>query len=298
MSDATERCASSRDSTIIGISNILVGTLFLASGEAITKMMTASYPVGQVLVVRGSVVFLVLLSLRTMFKQRLNFNVVNSRSQLMRMVFAVTASVTFVYGLSFVPLATAVTLALSGPIFTTLFAAGLLKERVSTKKWGAAIVGFVGVLVILKPQPTGFEWAMILPVVAAISGALRDVVTRSIGHTDSSWSMLWLATIGTIVVGSTDIAVSDWQPVLSPHFAFFVLSAVLLAAAHFCLSEGFRITSASTVAPFKYTHLVWASVLGYFVWGDVPNTTVVAGSMLILLSGVTITRDIVADRSD
>jgi drug/metabolite transporter (DMT)-like permease len=182
--------------------------------------------------------------------------------------------------------------------FTTLLAAKFLKERVSLKKWGAAIIGFVGVLVILKPQPTGFEWAMILPVVAAVSGAFRDVVTRSMGHTESSWSMLWLATIGTIVVGITDIAVSDWLPILWPQSAYFVLSAILLAAAHFFLSEGFRITSASTVSPFKYSHLVWASVLGYFVWGDIPNTMIVAGSVLILLSGVILSRDVATDNSD
>lgn len=283
--------------TFIGIGSILLGSLLLACTEAVTKVMTGSHPVGQVLVVRGLIVFVTLLAMRIAFRRRLDFRIVSLRWQLLRMTFAVIASVLFVWSLALLPLATAVALALTGPAFTVLLAARLLREPVRNRNWMAALIGFGGVLIILQPQPTGIVWALTIPVLAAISGALRDIVTRSMGTRESSWAMLWMATIGTVVVGCGDLAVSDWQPISRAQFGLFVLSAVLLATAHFFLIEGFRVAAASTVSPFKYTHLVWAAALGYLVWGDVPDPVVVTGSLLILLSGVLLTHDVAAEKA-
>src|SRR5262249_56847491 len=146
-------------------------------------------------------------------------------------------------------------------------------------------VGFAGVVIVVRPGATTFEWALLIPVAAAFSNALRDLMTRRLVRTETSISILfWSALIVTVASAAT--AITGWRPVSLPAAAWFLAAGLLNTGAHFLLIEAFRMAEAAVVAPMRYTSLIWATVVGYLVWNDLPDAWVLVGAAVIVASGI------------
>jgi drug/metabolite transporter (DMT)-like permease len=209
--------------------------------------------------------------------------------QVVRGLLFVANAAFIVLALSLLPLATVISIIFVSPLITAAVSMPMLAERVGRSRWIAIAGGFVGVLIVLRPGGAGFEWALLIPVAAAVANSLRDVMTRFLSRTETSISILFWSTLIVMAAGALT-APFGWQPVTATAAAWFVLAGVFNASAHFLLIEALRLGEAAVIAPVRYTALIWATAIGYAVWSELPDAWVFAGSAVIIASGVFMVR--------
>lgn len=137
-----------------------------------------------------------------------------------------------------------------------------------------------------RPTPDAFQWAAFIALGAAFSGAMRDMVTRRISAVESSDLILFYSTIAVMVVGAFGAFFFPWRMPDAADFGLFALLGVLNGGAHYLMIEAHRWGEASVIAPFRYSALVWALLLGFFIWGDLPDIWLLCGSALVVCSGL------------
>jgi drug/metabolite transporter (DMT)-like permease len=272
-----------------GIAIMVVGVALLTANDAISKYLTESHPVGQVICLRQAATLLVIIPYVMLVSGWGALRVVSWPGQVTRGLLFVANAAFIVLGFSLLPLATVITIMFASPIITAVFSMPLLAERVSPGRWLAILAGFAGVLIVIRPGGAGFEWALLIPVGAAIANSLRDIVTRRLSRTETSISMLLWSTLIVMGAGLTT-APFGWQPVTGTAAAWFVAAGVFNATAHFLLIEALRLGEATVIAPVRYTSLIWATLIGFLVWRELPDTWVWAGSAVIIASGVWMVR--------
>ena len=268
-----------------GILCMLGGGLLLTVNDAVMKWLTADYPLGQVLFLRGAFVFLPIALLTWQAGGIAALRVRNVPGQAVRAAAMICSSFLFIGGLSLLPLADAIALSFAGPLFLTALATPMLGERVGWRRWSAVLIGFAGVLVMLRPTGEALYWAALLPLGAALAGAFRDVFTRRIAVTETTISILAVGTAAVALAGLST-APFGWQPVAARDVGLFALAGFLLGGAHYLMIESFRFAEVALVAPFKYASMLWATLFGFLVWGHLPESWVLAGSALVIGSGL------------
>lgn len=265
------------------------GIALLTLNDAVSKYLALSFPVGQVICLRQAATLLVIVPYVVLVTGRGALRVVSWPGQMTRGLLFVAGSACMVLGLSLLPLATVITIMFAAPMFIAAFSVPLLAERVSLNRWIAILVGFVGVLIVMRPGAAAFEWALLIPVAGALINALRDIMTRRISRTETSVAILFWSTLIVTAAGATT-APFGWRPVTAEAAAWFVAVGVLNAGAHFLLIEAFRTTEAAVIAPVRYTSLIWATLLGYLVWHELPDAWVLMGAAVIVASGIYLVR--------
>jgi drug/metabolite transporter (DMT)-like permease len=266
--------------------------------DAIMKWLSADYPVGQIMFVRGLFVFIPVLALAWHEGGLARLRVRNRRGQAIRAAFVVAGMFLFVSGLRFMPLADAVAISFASPLIGTAFAVPLLGERVGWRRWTAVVVGLVGVIIMLRPSGSGIAWAALLPLGAAATGALRDIVTRRLSVSDSSSAILFVTTIAVTLSGLVATVAGPvlgldflaWRPIPLDHVAMLALAGFLLGTAQYLIIEAVRHAEIGLVAPFKYTSMVWAVLVGLVAFGTAPDRWILLGSGLVIAGGIYIVR--------
>jgi drug/metabolite transporter (DMT)-like permease len=166
--------------------------------------------------------------------------------------------------------------ALSGPI---------LGEVVGWRRWAAIGVGFIGVLIILQPGFTVFSPFALLPLAAALMFALYGLLTRYVGRRDSAAvSFFWIGTVGAVV--TTAAGFSWWEPMTGPDWGWMALLCLTGATGHYLLIRAYEVAEASAIQPFAYLQLVFASVLGITVFGEVLEAHVAIGAAIVIAAGL------------
>ena len=256
----------------------------LSISDAAAKWLVATHSLGQVVALRAGAVLILIVCVAWRHSGLASLYVRDTKAQAVRAVLAAISTLAFIQGLRFLPLADAVAAAFIGPLFITALAGPLLGEQVSWRRWLAVLAGFAGVLLILRPSGDYARLAVLLPVVAALCGALRDLWTRRIRPTESALSILLCANVAVLLVGLT-INGTQWSGFSVQESAILLMSGVLIGGAHLLHIQAFRIAPAGLIAPFKYTGMIWAIVLGVLIWGDFPDVTVLMGAALIIGAG-------------
>lgn len=271
--------------TLKGMLLMVVGVLLLTINDAVTKHLVLSHPVGQVICLRQAATLLVLIPYVMLATGWGALRVVNWPGQLMRGLLFIAGSVCIVWSLELLPLAMVITILFTIPIFVAAFSAPVLGERVGLHRWVAVIGGFAGVLIVMQPGAAAFQWALLLPVAAAFINAFRDVLTRFLSRTETSVAILFWSNI-ILMAGAAATAPFGWEPVGASAALWFVVAGVSNGAAHFFIIEALRAGEASVIAPVRYTALIWAALLGFVVWGEVPGPWLWAGAAVIVASSL------------
>lgn len=268
-----------------GIACILLGGVFLTANDAAMKWLTDSYPVGEIVALRAFFAFLPI----AFFARRAGgwraLRVRYVRAQSARALLFVASSFLWVFGLTHLPLADSMAATFTGPIMITALAPLLLGETVGWRRWTAVVVGFGGVLLMIQPTGEGPRVAMLLPLVSVMGGVGRDVITRRIAATESSVGTLAFTTAAACLIGLLTLPFG-WILPGAWDWPLLALSGILMGAAHFLYIEALRLAEAVIVVPFKYFNMVWAVALGFAIWGDLPDRWMVAGTVLVVLSGL------------
>lgn len=268
-----------------GIWLMIIGSAVLVTNDAVTKYLTEGFPVWQVLALRHiAAVFVILLYAKYVTGWDA-LKVGHWPSQILRGFTFIGTTVLVTISLSLLPLATFTAIVFSGPFFVAALSVPLLGESVGWRRWAAIGVGFIGVLIIVRPGSQSFEVALLIPVITAVFSALRDIVTRKISVTETSLGILFWSTL--IVIAASLLAVPwGWNPVDLVHAGWFILCGVLNASAHFLIIEALRYGAAATVSPFRYSALLWSIIFGFLIWGHLPSIWIYAGGVFIITSGV------------
>ena len=203
----------------------------------------------------------------------------------LRTVLAVGAMFGFFYGLSRMPLVNALTIAFMAPLVVTALSVPFLGEHVGWRRWLAVIVGFAGVLVVLRPGPGMFTPAAIGVIIAACCWALMMLTARKLAATESSFSLAFYIMSGPLVVSAFLLPGNYIAPDGEAWLLFF-LAGACSAIAWVGMVGGYRRAPPVVLAPFEYTALIGAAVFGYLFWGEVPDRWVIAGGSIIMGSGI------------
>ena len=213
----------------------------------------------------------------------------NVQLQVLRSFFSIIESGCFVLAFRYLSLADVHSVGSLTPVIIVALSALILKENVSPKTWIAIFVGFLGVLIILRPGLSIFDIKSLLPLMAAFFLGLYQVVTRKVSENDSTeTSLFYTSLIGFIVMSI--LAFVYWQPLtLNSYFLFTGIGIFFSMGIYFqiiALSKA----RASIIQPFHYTLIFWAIILGYLVYDDLPNIPTIVGAIIIAASGIYVLR--------
>lgn len=273
--------------TGLGILCILANGILLAVNDTFAKLVGESLPVGEMIVIRGAMAVALIYGYLAVSRQTHLLKIHNWKAMAIYSLSMVIATHLFLRSLQLMPLGDATAITFVSPILTTLMAVFFLGEKVGWRRWAAVFVGFLGVILLLLPSGQGYGFAAaLLPLVCALMVSLRDVVSRGLSKTDASIAILFHNTLWVTLSGFLELPFEPWVvPALEP-VLFLLAAACLLAAAQYLIVEAYRFAELSLLMPFRYAGLIFAALAGYLVWGDVPTWNVVAGSIVITLSGV------------
>jgi len=270
-----------------GICIMTLAAGVLSMNDTATKYLAESYPMGQVLGLRQSAALLVIMAYVWWSDSWDDLRIINRGGQVWRAVAHVGSAVLIIWSLTLLPIATVTAIVFSSPIVVLFFSMRFLDEGVSWQRWVAVVVGFVGVLVIIRPGGVSFEWTLLVAVAAAFVSGFRDLLTRRLSRTDTSISMLFWASVLLVVLSLLTIPLG-WEPVTLIGAFWFVINGLLNAGAHFLMIEALRLGDAALVSPFRYTAILWAIITGFVVWHQLPDTFTLIGAALLVISGVLI----------
>ena len=256
----------------------------LTINDALAKLMTAHYPVGQLMFMRGVFVLLPIAFLVWRAGGTRVLRVRNPKGQLLRGITVILGSFLFVTALKLMPLADAIAITFAGPLFLTAMATPLLAETVGWRRWLAVVVGFCGVVLMLRPTGA-FQWVALLPLAVALLGAFRDIITRAMVGSESTLSILFVSTLMVTSSGLVTLPFG-WSAPTAADLAILASAGFCLSGAHYFMIEAFRWAEAGLVSPFKYATMVWAVIFGALIWGDMPDSWMISGTLIVTGSGL------------
>lgn len=272
-----------------GIACAICGGALLTLNDGVMKWLTGSYPTGEILFVRGVFAFIPILILAHSAGGMRALRIRSLRAQSARAACLVASAFLYVTALFYLPLADVVAVTFMVPIIITALAPPILGERVGWRRWTAVTVGFLGVLVMVRPTGAALQIAILLPLASATASAFRDIITRRISANESSTATLAFTTGAVTLAGLLTLpfgwVLPTWQDI-----GLLAIGGIMFGGAHFLYIESFRLAEAVLVAPFRYFNMLWAIGFGFVVWGDLPDTWVVGGSALIIGAGLYVMR--------
>jgi drug/metabolite transporter (DMT)-like permease len=205
--------------------------------------------------------------------------------QLLRGVALLASSLFFISGLRFLPIAEASATGFVAPLFVTALSIVFLGERVGLRRWLATAAGLIGVLIILRPGTSAFHPAAFFPLVSALAWACTLIMTRLMSGRERAATIMTYSSIAGVCILTAMVPLvwvaPSWHDVL---FGIFI--GVASTAGQWIVVLAFRYADASVLAPFSYTQLLWVSILGFLVFGEVPDAWTVTGAAFIVASGL------------
>lgn len=270
-----------------GILCMCLGVLFLALGDAVSKWLGEVHSPLQIIFFR-TLVSLPLIALLAHFAGGLRkLHTRRPRIHLLRGLIYTATMVCFVWGLTLLPLAEATAIAFVAPLFVTLLSVPLLGERIDPPVFMASLVGFSGVLIVVRPSGDAFQLGTLILLAAAFFYALMMITARRYGAREHLWAMVFYMTLVPFIVTALSLP-WVWQTPEPWHWLGFLVSGVFGIGATAFITLAFRFAPAAIAAPFDYTAMLWAVLLGWWFWGELPDLWVWVGSVLIMGSGLAI----------
>lgn len=270
-----------------GIMLMIAARIVFAGSDTFTKLASEGLPAAEVVVLRNVVSLpIVLLMAWGLGGFRHVYGAFGNRVVVTRSVLEGTGTLAFVSALPFITLGQSAVILLTVPIILVALSAMIYHEAVGWRRWTAIVVGFMGVVLVANPFSGSFNYFLLLAQFTAITWAFRDLMTSRIG---GGIPTVTVALVNTIIVGSLAVPASllqGWRGFGMQEALYLLGSGGLVAFANFLYIDALRTGAVSVVAPFRYTAAVWASIAGFMVWGDIPDSLGLLGTLFIIGSGL------------
>jgi len=267
-----------------GIASMLVAVAVFSCMDALIKWLSAGYPTIEIVFFRSSFAFLPLLP-AILRGGRAALRTRRPLGQAGRAAIGIVSMFGFFYCFRLMPLADVFGIAFSAPIFVTALSVPMLGEKVGIRRWSAVVVGFAGVLVMLRPDAGLFASASWVALFATALYALGQIFVRDLTKTETTTCIVFYVTLTTTIVSAIALPFVWVTPGLVDA-AMLGTVGILGGLAQLAFTRAFRLAPAGVVSPFDYTGLLYAGVIGYFVWGDVPTARFLVGAAIVMASGL------------
>ncbi len=253
--------------------------------DAVQKTAIIYHSVFQLLFIKYCFV-LILSLIESKRKNNFKFYISNNiKMQLLRSILSIIESGCFILSFRYLSLADAHSIASLTPVLVVALSALILREHVSLKIWIAIFIGFVGVLVIMRPGLSIFDPMSLIPLAGAFFLSIYQIVTRKVSETDSNeTSLFYTSIVGIILIGI--IGYNFWQPLMEYSFLFFVAMGLFFSLGLYFQIIALSMSRAGIIQPFHYTLIFWAIILGYIFYDDFPDTPTLIGAFIITISGI------------
>jgi len=275
-----------RENIPLGVACMLASTVLFQISSALSKWLIETYPIGEMLFMRAvsslvaaSLVILPVTGVFVFRTRRLHDHLVRNVSQSFAQVFLVAA-------MSTMPLASVIAITFSGPLFSTIAARVVLKEIVGPARWAALAIGFLGVLVVTQPGVGSFQIGALFALGNAVLIGTVAVGVRRMTATESTPTLVMYQMVILTAFFAALLPFGFRTPASYGDFAALMLNGVANAAGQYLWTRALHLAPASAVAPYQYFTLVWATVLGFLIWGDVPTAVLVVGASIVMGTGL------------
>ncbi|MCX7355313.1 MAG: DMT family transporter [Alphaproteobacteria bacterium] len=253
--------------------------------DAISKYLVRDYDVIQVTWARYLFHFLLLAVALGGFRALRWYRTRRLPLLVLRSALSVVATLVFIVAIKSIPIVDGYTILFTNPLLIVALSVPLLGERVGIHRWTAVIVGFTGILFVLRPGSDLLQLSALLALVAALCVALSNIITRIVSRTDHVLTtLLYMATVGTAML--TLLVPFHWRTPSWDAWALMALSGLLGGVGHFGVIKAIQMAPVSALAPLSYVQIISATALGYFVFGTLPDAWTLAGLTVIVGSGL------------
>ena len=268
-----------------GIALILASTIFLGTSDVMAKYLSATLPSIEIAWIRFLVFALIMTPAMLPGSPLFALQTGRPGLQWLRGAALLGSSLFFISGLRYLPIAEASATGFVAPLFVTALSIVFLGEQVGLRRWIATGVGLVGVIIILRPGSGAFHPAAFFPIVSALAWACTLIMTRMMSGSERAITIMTYSSIAGVCILTALVpfvwVMPSWHDIL---FGIFI--GVASTAGQWIVVLAFRYADASVLAPFSYTQLLWVSILGFLVFGEVPDIWTVTGAVFIVASGL------------
>ena len=289
----------------LSVACVLGASLAFSLNDVSVKFVSGSYPLYEVMLIRSAIALAITFAIFVPAEGGLR--ALKTRRPLLHLfrgMCIVVANLSFFSTIAIIPLAELTAIFFVAPLLITAFSAIFLKEAVGFRRWSALFVGIAGVLMIVRPGAMEFQWAILLPILAALAYATLNTTTRNMGLSENASAMslyiqltfVAVCIVAGLALGDGRYAGSDhpslefllraWRPVAPHDLVAIAGSGVCSSVGGYLIAQAYRSSEAGMVAPFEYTTLVLATIWGFAFWGEVPSLGSAFGIVLILGAGV------------
>ena len=267
----------------LGVGLYLLGVGLFAINDALGKWLVKDYGVGQLMMLRSIGAVIVLAPMIP----SLRVNVIDPRQarlQALRILVAAIDTFSFYYATRFMPLADVMTFYMATPLIVTALSAPLLGEKVERFRWIAVLVGFVGVVIALRPSPQMVSWIAPLALFGAVMFALSQTITRELRGVHWLPLVLWQF-VGSGLIGAATVPFA-WTTPTAFDLGLMALVGVVSMFCFIFIVRALALARAAVLAPLQYSAILWAALMGWLVWRDAPTLPIIVGNAIIIGSGL------------
>jgi drug/metabolite transporter (DMT)-like permease len=268
-----------------GIALILASTVFLGASDVTAKYLSATLPSIEIAWIRFLMFAVIMVPAMVPGSPLYALRTQRPGLQLMRGVALLSSSLFFISGLRFLPIAEASATGFVAPLFVTALSIFFLSESVGVRRWLATAAGLTGVLIILRPGSSAFHPAAFFPLVSALAWACTLIMTRMMSGKELAITTMTYSSIAGVCIISA-LVLFVWVAPSWHDIMFGIFIGVASTAGQWIVVLAFRYADASVLAPFSYTQLLWVSILGFIVFGEVPDIWTITGAVFIVSSGL------------
>ena len=263
---------------------LLFGVLGGLGLDLCAKQLLETHSLIQFVLLRSAFGILILLAIAPRFGGFQALRTGEAGWHFLRTIFSIGAMFGFFYGLGRMPLVNALTLGYTAPLMVTSLSAVFLGETIGWRRWSAVIVGFVGTLIVLRPDRSALTHAELAILGAAFCYACQAITARRLSGTESTLALSFWVIVVPLVVAAAIIDGNDWITPDTTGWLLLVLAAAASVVAWFGFVNGYRAVSPATLAPLEYVAIVLGAIAGYVIWDEIPDRWVVLGALIIIAS--------------
>jgi len=268
-----------------GIILALCAMALFVCNDSLVKLATASFVNGQVLVIRGLFATSIMLTVVLLSGQGKSLRFMFTPMLMARGIAESMVALCFVTSVAQMALADLTAILQVTPLIITLFSVVLGIETIGWRRWSAVIVGFVGVLLVVKPGGNAFNIYAVLALFSCILVAFRDLMTHKINPAIPTVVVSLTTTLSVVIIGVL-LGLDSWKPIELQPTLYLLAAAIFVSAGNMSIVKAYRIAHPSAVSPFRYSVVIWAFLSGFVVFGEIPDALAIIGTLLIVASGI------------
>ncbi len=287
---AADRHASPISVNRLGILAMIGAMACFIVNDALVKYVSQTVPAAQLILVRGVMASLLVLAAARAMGATRRIREIARGWVAVRAIIDAIATVLFLVSLFHLPLANTTAINMASPLVIAMLAAVFLGERLGPPRWVAVGIGFLGVLLIIQPQAEGFNVYALVCLLATVLLSVRDLLTRRVHAGVPSILITLSNTVAVTLLAGGLSLVEGWRPFAAFEVGLLAVAAVFLSAAYYLIVISTRRGDLSLIAPFRYSALLFATIVGFMVWGDRPNALAWSGIALVIASGIYVLR--------